>query len=543
MENPTPSHFSSNHHGFPSFRSPIYIQPLNIANKSLHSSSVKTTPSKPSTPVTQNTPMTTQSMLEGNVRILCDMVDNVLKGSMESENNKPPCIITSMVSMSKNCSEQSTTISPSIKFSPKTSSLIKPHTFLMEDNNAISQLNQDSLLNMFPMPPPRVKSTQLSNPITATPTIDERPQTSSRLGDSLQQPKPRKSTQNRSWVITSGLFLTPPAEDGQKSSFSVIPGVTRLNDVTLDWDQMNENKVDHYPQIPCHPLSPTSPLSRSESPVSCHELDTSRSITPDMEADLESPSVSCPSSAVTTPTSSHGHLDPLSQHLLNIETQLRRPSFLMSERRVSMLSALFASNAVSPTTEKCSQQELFTELSLAVGSTAAPSKGDEILKRLNNPSQQSKDTAQELDWRAWHGVWNRRKMKQNSNNSPSSPKSLPARSSITSTTSTISNIASIWSLPSSPISLKAPNRMSRKFSAPAVLSSTNVSGACPIKDADPELWECEGQKWGDRFQMLVHNFQSSAGKHSKKLADILPMNRWNRRSRLQSTSEAEKSHK
>ncbi|KAF9424443.1 hypothetical protein BGZ94_008052 [Podila epigama] len=61
------------------------------------------------------------------------------------------------------------------------------------------------------------------------------------------------------------------------------------------------------------------------------------------------------------------------------------------------------------------------------------------------------------------------------------------------------------------------------------------TGKPPV--SDPALWETEhGQKWSDRFQFLVHNFQAAAGKHTRRLADIIPKGsrRWTKKSRARS---------
>ncbi|KAF9101146.1 hypothetical protein BGX27_011596 [Mortierella sp. AM989] len=402
------------------------------------------------------------------------MVDNALKSGKEFD-HKPHYIDTSLFSQGKSSMDhRRESMSPIFAFSPRTSSQVKADIPKVDDR-VIFQLNQDSLLNLFPMPPPRVTSTSSTAPKSC---LTEPSPPSPRLGDALQQSRPRKSSKNRNCVITSGLFLTPPTEDGQKSSLTEIPGVTRLMDVTLDWESMNSDGANHRLSISRHPLSPCSPMMHSGTNKESLESLTEASV---IDACPTSPSVACPSS-VSSPTSPRASMDALSQHLWNIETQMRRSSFLMSNRRVSVLSALFVSNAVTPVANKFDQERLYTELSLTVGPTTAPSKDVAIQKEpyVDDIKQPLKGALQELDWRAWHGAWTRRRVP-----------------------------------PPSPV-------------------------GSHIKDANPELWESEGLKWGDRFQLLVHNFQSSAGKHSKRLADILPMNRWSRRSRSRSTSITDK---
>ncbi|KAF9357506.1 hypothetical protein BGX26_003637, partial [Mortierella sp. AD094] len=514
------------HDSHPFFRTPVHIAPLNIAPRSYASSPISPPSIRPSSPIIQRASMTPQSMLEGNVRILCDMVDNILKNNTEL-NHKPLCIDTNLFGNGKTCEDQDIDPkSPILAFSPRTSSLVQTDISKVDDT-VISQLNQDSLLNLFPIPPPRAKSSLSACPKTPKSCVTESSPSSPHLGDALQQPRPRKSSKNRNWVITSGLFLTPPAEDGQKPSFSAA----------LDWDQMKGDRASHFPLTSRHPLSPCTPLLQDHGVKLGQGLERLTDI-PAIDACPMSPSITCPSS-VSSPTSPHCHMDALSQHLWDIERQMRRPSFLMSSRRTSVLSALFVSNAVTPVAEKCNQQErLFTEPSLSVGSTALPPKGEAIPKesQANDIKQPLKDTLQEMDWRAWHGAWTRRRVKP-SPDTPLSPTSSTTRTSYSSFSSSqrcSSDASSAFSSPSTPTFSSWANQRAESTRKNSKLSSppSPLSGlAFPMKDANPELWESEGLKWGDRFQSLVHNFQSTAGRHSKRLVDILPMNRWSKRSR------------
>ncbi|KAF9394756.1 hypothetical protein BGX21_010236, partial [Mortierella sp. AD011] len=196
------------HDSRPFFRTPVRIAPLNITPRSYVSSPLSPK-SKPTSPIIQRTPMTPQSMLEGNVRILYDMVDNVLKNNPEN-NHRPLCVDTSLFGNDKTCADQHIDPkSPTLAFSSRKPSLAQVD-IPRADDNYVPRLSQDSLLNLFPTPPSRVKSLFSQSPMTL---ITESNPTSPHLGDAPKQTRPRKSSKNRNCVISSGLFLTPPAED------------------------------------------------------------------------------------------------------------------------------------------------------------------------------------------------------------------------------------------------------------------------------------------------------------------------------------------
>ncbi|KAF9094391.1 hypothetical protein BGX23_002183 [Mortierella sp. AD031] len=324
-----------------------------------------------------------------------------------------------------------------------------------------------------------------------------------------------------------------------------------------------------------------------------------------------------PWSATATAMSPFSSMDALSLSLWNIETQMRRPSFLMN-RRTSILSTLFATNSIAPTTTALEQYDQPTPSSdfLTVESVEEPNS---IFLGIPKERHESSGAGpldvniihsvpdQAMDWRAWHGSWIRRRVKPEDDYSLLSPTSPVPRTSCSSTRSTFSSKTNTTTSSSaspciSPNATLSPGsklvkRLSQRLRRPRILSPTSPTSTLssttsplsqfasptspfyspfavpntpttPTKDANPELWENEGQKWGDRFQSLLSNFQpssphpssspassplstsltsplSSSGKSPKKRwADMLPKNRWNkwssRSSSARSSSESER---
>ncbi|KAF8972401.1 hypothetical protein BGZ46_010115 [Entomortierella lignicola] len=521
------------HDSNPFFHKPVHIPPLKIAHKSHASSPISLRSVRTLSPLAQCTSLTPQTMLEGNVRILCDMVDSILKNNNEY-NHKPPRIDTSNISTRDKSFENQHPgglKSPIIAFSPRVSSLLK-NDISKRDDTAIPESSQreDPLLNLFPMPPPRNNNLTLKSRNDAETVIP-----SPLLGSNLQQPRPRKNSKNRNWVITSGLFLTPSADDSEDPT-------SRLVDVELDWDIINrEEEMNHF-QSPCNPSLESNPSSEAKDMQDNYSINLCQEEESLEDACPTSPSIGCPSS-VSSQTFDNSASDALSQHLWDTETQMRRSSFLMSD-----------SNATSPTTEKFDQQErLFAELSLTVGSTEVPCNDAITATAVTQKEFQTKDTTQpvkettpqEMDWRAWHGAWTRKRVKP-INDGTSDTASSSKRTSRATTASPNCSPPTTPTYPSKKSQWPGSTRRYKNSSLPSPFESfapsppSPIGASSPIKDANPELWESEGLKWGDRFQLLVHNFQSTAGKHSKRLVDILPVNRWSKRSRSRTTSGSEK---
>ncbi|KAI1312673.1 hypothetical protein EDD11_002872 [Mortierella claussenii] len=557
------------------------IAPLNIAHKPVPPPTLAT-PS--SLPVEDSS----RSALEGNVRILCDMVDTVLKSSRSyRDNTHVDCqqirIDIHPFDQDMSCVEPQywkSASSPLCILSPRAFDLTKTNISKI-DSGDISQLNSDTLLALFPAPP---QSTLKTRPSTSTssssstsastasvktnnvdgqllpPQLQQHPEPTvcdTRVSLGPPHPQPRKLSKNRNWVITSGLFVTPPTEDGQGSYFRPIPGLAHLGDITSEWEPMKSETAaeDTYRLL----SSSLSPSTSSPSPPDSPSDHTGSPVGARLDSDNEKYSV-----------------DDLSQRLWDIEIQMRRPSFLMSHKRSSILSTMLPYNTIIPESMAADeeilppveqQERLLAELSLTVG-TIIPAAHHESLPFLTNSkhTSDSHDTASFLtelpaedmgngdlmDWRAWHGQWTRRRMH-------SKPPSSPTNSSINSRTAysdsiyLSSNRCSISTNGSttcpSPTTSTATtsttascistslNRRPRKFlslplspasanSAPPVSPMDSKDSGMPTKDANPQLWESEGLKWGDRFQSLMHNFQSSAGKRSKRFMDILPKSRW-----------------
>ncbi|KAG0304040.1 hypothetical protein BGZ97_001646 [Linnemannia gamsii] len=127
----------------------------------------------------------------------------------------------------------------------------------------------------------------------------------------------------------------------------------------------------------------------------------------------------CSAGMAMSPFSS---LDALSQSLLNIETQMRRPSFLMN-RRTSILSTLFATNSIAleqydrqdqpspfPSTDSLTIEPAEVEpsnLFVGVPKERCEENGAGPLDTLHCVSE----SVQAMDWRAWHGSWIRRRIR------------------------------------------------------------------------------------------------------------------------------------
>ncbi|KAF8934522.1 hypothetical protein BGZ58_005644 [Dissophora ornata] len=452
---PTNNHF---HGAAPLPSTPAPVTPLNIAYKPFMLAPMDST----SGPLQDScSSISSQSLLESNVRALCDMVDNVLKTSTELD-RKQLNIDIHFRRPSNNSTEQGRDpLSPLFILSPRTFTVAKTDISKV-DEYLVSQLNSDTLLDLFPVPPqlpPKAKSGPSTCPATVEPFTAVPP---------MLTEKPRPRSKNRNWVITSGLFLTLPGDGTQRACFEADPKMALLGVTSPNKDQLDsvEPKTE----------SPTSPLDRT---------------------------------------------DTLSQQLWDVESQLRRPSFLMN--RTSILSSLFVPDVVKPVAERYDQQErLLAELSLTVGSIVPPSEATtfDIEPDIDTIQLINTDSEQKMDWPS----------ARCSSDSNKSGTTFPKRNFMRSRAqsqgaTTLPKPRKFFSLPSSPL-----------LASPPTMSSSRAS---PTKDANPELWESEGLKWGDRFQLLVHNFQFSAGKHSKKLADILPKNRWSKRSRVRSASESD----
>ncbi|KAG0202345.1 hypothetical protein BGX28_005133, partial [Mortierella sp. GBA30] len=442
-----------------------------------------------------------QSMLESNVRFLCDMVDNVLKTGTELEQKTKPLRIQIQSSESaSNISIRGEQKSPLFLLTPRTFTEAK-NDISKVDGGIVSKFNRDTLLNLFPTPPMALPKTKCA-PVAF----------------------PRVSVSNPT------KFLDPNR------------AVEALS--------------------PCHPLSPRGPLSPPKPLIARRNA----------VAESQPAAVSTPALVISahpepcqdmTPTLacspisslSLSPMDALSQHLWNIETQMRRPSFLMN-RRTSSLSALFVSNAESPVVEK-QQERLLAELSLTVGTIASPKENVPVI--LSEPCGESE---QDVDWRAWHGTYRRRRM-NSEDEAPLSPTRSASRASCSSSASERSNSNSLYATaPSTPICHRPTTPSTPKSRKPRIfhssfsfsssslsLSSTSTASSSasssnlssPPKNANPEMSGGETQKWGDRLQSLVHNLQSSAGKHSRRLVNnILPKSRWPRRSRSRTSSEESK---
>ncbi|KAG0276980.1 hypothetical protein BGZ95_006717 [Linnemannia exigua] len=676
------------------FAKPTRVAPLNIATKQQQhqqpslTASVKmmspiSFPSPLSSSYSTQTPrpsLSSQTFLEANVRLLCDMVDTILRTNESDQKmlrvdvSQPAAHIhSSLPSINNNH-----TLEPSFNDDPKSPHyILSPKSFTQAksdisklDDSVVSKLNSDTLLDLFPEPPPlpQVLETttstttttsimavscttpHLSIPILERPTtIVVSPTTSwSCPSEDCGEVRPRKgSKQHRNWVISSGLFVSTSetaVAPATESDYSHYKG-----DSTVHGSRMTETESSkgglHRPILPPNISSPalptTTPTSapaaatvlprplvarkslRQEKNHSSFSSTVGSLPAPLMTANLNTVSrlpisssynnINNSSSSIDTPCSAataispFSSMDALSQSLLNIEIQMRRPSFLMN-RRTSILSTLFATNSIGfdqyDRQDQQQQQPSLSNDSFAVESAA---KAEPSSIFLGVPKEHLESTGpldalvhtgpeQAMDWRAWHGSWIRRRIKpeDDHHNSILSPTSPAPRSSYSSTRSSLlsptspvprssysSTRSSSSSNSTSPNATLSPastlvKRLSQRLRRPRLPSpispTSSVSSplaafasspltpfyapfavpntpTTPTKDANPELWENEGQKWGDRFQSLLNNFQpsstssspsllplppptsstSSNGKSSKKRwADILPKSRWNK---------------
>ncbi|KAF9151589.1 hypothetical protein BG015_006491, partial [Linnemannia schmuckeri] len=682
------------------FTKPIRVAPLNIATKHQHqqhqqpslTTSVKmmsptSFASRP--PLSIQTPrplLSSQTFLEANVRLLCDMVDSILRTN-ESDQKMLRIEVSQQPhsglpnTLEPSCNDPK---SPLYILSPKSFTQAKSDISKLDDS-VVSKLNSDTLLDLFPTPPPlpaaasQSPSSEPTNnntisitsaiphltiPILDRPTtIVVSPTTSwSCPSEDSWECRPRKgSKQHRNWVISSGLFVST-SETAAASEAGTEEGEKGENNYThlkgaliYGSEKMTETEASGggcYLAAPPPPgiLSPAPPMTTTtalSSPAAAaaalpRPLVARRSLrqeknhssfsstvgsslpAPLMTANLGVTSHSMdrlPISSsfnsnnnnldtpcsVSTTMSPFSSMDALSQSLLNIETQMRRPSFLMN-RRTSILSTLFATNSfVLDQYDRSEQPSPFLSTdSLTVESAeiessplflGVPKERHESdgAGPLDTPHCES-ESVQAMDWRAWHGSWIRRRIKPEDDSSVLSPTSpaprtsyssirsssvlsptSPApRSSYSSTRSSSSTSTTTCSSPNMTLrpATTLVKRLSQRLRRPRMLSPTSPTSTLsssassplaafasspmstfyspfalpntpttPTKDANPELWENEGQKWGDRFQSLINNFQPNStsssslpslpptsssssspnGKSSKKRwADILP---------------------
>ncbi|CAO3564458.1 unnamed protein product [Mortierella alpina] len=484
----------------------IPIAPLNIASRTFAQMDSPSAHS-PLSAHAQKT-FSAQSMLESNVRFLCDMVDNVLRTSTELERTHAPLRIqiqasgpTGLSSPVEQCPK-----SPLFLLSPRTFTQAKSD-LLQVDGGVVSKFNRDTLLNLFPTPPKALPS-HPSAPAAALPRVSiDCPIKALENAQAVKALSPRDALSPRE------PFSAPKPLVARRAALANVQPSSASSPARLITSHLEASQDKAF-------LSPLSAVSSSSSP-----------------------------------SSPIGHMDALSQHLWNIETQMRRPSFLMN-RRTSSLSALFVSNAVEPSTptvatKQQEQERLLAELSLTVGTIATPTIETSVIL-----GESSHEADQDVDWRAWHGAWTRRRITPE-DATLLSPTRSDSRTSCSSSASDHSN-NNFVTAPSTPIyhtPITPTSRKSRKprifqpsfsfSSSSSSLSSSAISSSnigSSSKDRHPDLSATESQKWGDRFQMLVYNFQASAGKHSRRLADILPKNRWTKRSRSRSFSDANKAH-
>ncbi|KAG9065915.1 hypothetical protein KI688_002212 [Linnemannia hyalina] len=698
------------------FTKPIRVAPLNIATKhqqqhqrpSLTASVKMMSPTSFASsphPFSTQTPrpsLSSQTFLEANVRLLCDMVDTIMRTNESDQkmlrievSQHPTTVDMPTNALEPSCNDPK---SPLYILSPKSFTQAKSDISKLDDS-VVSKLNSNTLLDLFPTPPPlpsaapHIPSSEPTNnnttsitsaiPHLAIPILDRpttiivSPTTSwSCPSEDSGDFRPRKgSKQHRNWVISSGLFVstsetaatsTAGTEEREEENDSTHPkgalihGSKKMTETEASKGGCHLAAASPPPGI----ISPASSTTTTAATMSAkaapaavlprplvarrslrqekNHLSFSSTVGSALPAPLVTANLGvasssmerlpinanfsssnnnmdtpCSASTIMSPFSS---MDALSQSLLEIETQMRRPSFLMN-RRTSILSTLFATNSLAldqydrseqpspfPSIESLTVESAEVEpstLFFGVPKERHETKGAGPLDSLHCTFE----PVQAMDWRAWHGSWIRRRIKPEDDGSVLSPTSpapcssysstrswgllsptSPApRSSYSSTRSSSSNTCTSPNITLSPATTLV-KRLSQRIRRPRMLTTTSPTSTLsssassplaafasspmstfyspfalpttpttPTKDANPELWENEGQKWGDRFQSLLNNFQpnstssssalpplpptpsspppSSNGKPPKKRwADILPKNRWNKWSSSRTSS-------
>ncbi|KAG0372253.1 hypothetical protein BGX24_000494 [Mortierella sp. AD032] len=676
------------------FAKPIRVAPLNIATKqqqhqqpSLTASVKMMSPTSFPSPLsfshsaqTPRPSLSSQTFLEANVRLLCDMVDTILRTN-ESDQKMLRIDVSQPTAHIHNINNNNMLEpyssddpkSPDYILSPKSYTQAKSDISKL-DGSVVSKLNSDTLLDLFPTPPPLPQVLETTTSTTTTTSITAASCTNPHLSiPILERPttivvspttswscpsedcgefRPRKgSKQHRNWVISSGLFVSTSetaAAPAAENDYSHYKGDSEIHGSRMTETESSKGGL-HPPFLPSNISSPalrtTTPRSapapatvlprplvarrslRQEKNHSSFSSTVGSLPAPLMTANLNtvsrlpisssyntsnnsSDSIDTPCSAASA-MSPFSTMDALSQSLLKIETQMRRPSFLMN-RRTSILSTLFATNSIGfEQYDRQDQQQQQPPSSNDLFAVESVAKVDSSSIFLGVPKERLESTGpldamvhtvpeQTMDWRAWHGSWIRRRIKPDDdhNNSVLSPTSPAPRSSYSSTRSSLlsptspvprssysSTRSSSSSNCTSPNATLSPastlvKRLSQRLRRPRISTLTSPTSSAtsplasfasspltpfyapfaipntpttPTKDANPELWENEGQKWGDRFQSLLNNFQpssasspsspsllppspptsssssSSNGKSSKKRwADILPKSRWNK---------------
>lgn len=438
-----------------------------------------------------------------------------------------------------------------IALSPRTFNLARTDLTKVHES-IVSRLNNDTLLTLFPAPPqqtqPRcliatpcpvapvtsiaaahIDATTTTTSITTTMTTEtnEPPCLDEEVQAKIHK---QKLAAKRNWVIPPGLVLVPSMESCNmsraidSSERSTTPESAR----NMPW---------------------ASPYA-SQSCVSLPEISMSTPMDSDT-ASLSDSFVSTSSAASLPSTRSLDNLDSLSHRLWAFEMQMRRASFLVDDR-ASVLSTIVPSSTVPPADQEQSATSNIPPLRLATGKPSATYyKDDSSSSETNSPVEADL----EKGWLAWQEEWtssmgrgrlpafSRASTLSDSLGEESDGDSSTVFSSIRSGHSSVVTAISHHSLTNlhqerfskagKPVNSNlflTPKALNSKWHmvSESALSSPRTTPATPrsIKDNDPSLWETEhGQKWSDRFQFLVHNFQAAAGKHTRRLADIIPKSR------------------
>ncbi|KAF9372806.1 hypothetical protein CPB97_001002 [Podila verticillata] len=442
-----------------------------------------------------------------------------------------------------------------IALSPRTFDLARSDLTKVHES-IVSRLNNDTLLTLFPTPPqqlhPRclIATPSSMAPVTsiAAAHIDATTTTTSTTTtmttETIDPPcleekaqakvHKQKLAAKRNCVIPPGLVLVPSMES-----------------CNMTWAIDSSERSATLESVRDMPWA--SPYA-SQSCVSLPEISMSTPLDSDT-ASLSDSFVSTSSAASLPSTRSLDNLDSLSHRLWAFEMQMRRASFLVDDR-ASFLSTIVPSSTVPSADQEQPTTSNIPPLRLTTGKPSAIYHKDDSSSSSSSSETNSPVEADiEKGWLAWQEEWTlsmgRSRLPAFSRASTlsdslseesdgdSSTVVSSTRSSQSSDVTAISHHSSTslhqerFSKAGKPVNSNlflTPKALNSKWhvASESTLNSPRTTPTTPrsIKDNDPSLWETEhGQKWSDRFQFLVHNFQAAAGKHTRRLADIIPKSR------------------
>ncbi|KAG0326029.1 hypothetical protein BGZ99_010250 [Dissophora globulifera] len=410
------------------------------------------------------------------------------------------------------------------------------------DDDVVSQLNWNTILDLFPTPPRLLPKSRSESP-TCFGTSE------SCVASRYPPPfKPRPRSKNRNWVITSGQFMSSPDDDSDQAS---SPSSTDFssphhNKVPLKWELTRDC------QVVCQLLD--SSRRQVQAPLDPRETDIS---TPKTTIQHNTSALVSRSSSVPVPTSLVNHVDDISQQILAIETHMQRPS-LLKDGQASIPLAVSVMDPATPEAVDYEQNgRSLVEISLKAEHILSPSElsNPEIMPEAGTLQECDGITKQEIDWQAWHEAWRHRRTRLEDDSLSSSlssgsrtscSSSDSARLSIDSDISSSSHAAvptqqpvqSYGTMPTMLSLAEQPHKIQSLQTSPLARSQSTLLSFRPIlstTDTYPNPSESNGHKWGDQLQHLIRSLPFSAGRPSRKPTVIMRKSRWTKRIRTLST--------